>query len=293
MTQINFQEIINKNNNYDYIEIQGTNQLTKTYKVIHKPSTQKYFYKQIQNKSKDEFELITTIIKTLNKNNFNTPKLIFFNYNNETKICHQLFEYLNNDKETKNPKQNKENYIQILNLIKQFNQIIKKILKIEIKQLNLENIKIQNKINQKKLNLSQNLKTQFQTELNYDYSSQEIILNDINSSNFLIHKNKYYLIDFDDIKFGTFEYDLSKIYVNLYYENTDTLTSFKAFSKLINNNIQKINYKTLINAIILNLLDKIYIGLLQTKKQNKLISNRLIEIKTNKEKYLKILINEK
>ena len=50
MNQINFQEILTQSDNYEYSEIIGSNQSTKTYKVIHKITKQKYFYKQIKNK---------------------------------------------------------------------------------------------------------------------------------------------------------------------------------------------------------------------------------------------------
>jgi hypothetical protein len=293
-----FNKIISNNSNFKFKEIIGTNKLTKTFIVTDLKNKKNYFYKQIQNKTITEFNLINSLILELNKqeHDFKTPKLLFYIFDTNFSICHQIYEYIEIDNKFNSKPQNSlinENICleKSLKLIKDFNQISKKISNSLIQGLNLNNIKINNLIKIKLGGIPQNLFTIFNEELNYDYSSSYLIINDINPSNFLNYNSILYLIDFDDIKLGIFEFDLSKFYINLYFENSSTNKSFIKFSKIIKTlKFDTIKYQTLINAIILNLVEKISMDYLRMKTLNQNLLNRLIEIKTNKQKYLDILI---
>jgi thiamine kinase-like enzyme len=295
-----FQKIISNdfisNSNFKFEKITGTNQLTKTFIVTDLKTNKDYFYKQLKNKSIDEFKIINNLIKKLNKdsNNFKTPGLYYSHFDTKTNLAHQFFEFIENDNLDKNSNEYLTNNIdKIVNLINSFNQISKKESTSLIQGLNLDIIKVQNRIKKKLVDIPQNLLKIFNEELKYDYSAGYLIINDINPSNFLYKKNEIYLIDYDDIKLGTFEFDLSKIYVNLFFENSQTKDSFNNFSKVLkSSNIGHIKYITLLNAIILNLIEKISMDYLQLKKLNQNMLNRLIEIKTNKQKYLEILTGE-
>jgi hypothetical protein len=293
-----FNKIILNDSNFKFKEIIGTNKLTKTFIVTDITNKKNYFYKQIQNKTIIEFNLINKLILELNKKDydFKTPELLFYIFDTNFNICHQIYEYIEIDNKFNSKSQtsliNENMYIEkSLNLIKDFNQISKTISKSLIQNFNLDNIKINNLIKTKLVGIPKNLLTIFNEELNYDYSSSYLIINDINPSNFLTYNSTLYLIDFDDIKIGVFEFDLSKFYINLYFENSSTNESFIKFSKIIKTlKFDTIKYQRLINAIILNLVEKISMDYLRMKTLNQNLLNRLIEIKTNKQKYLDILI---
>jgi hypothetical protein len=293
-----FNKIILNNSNFKFKEIIGNNELTKTFIVTDIKNNINYFYKQIQNKTSTEFNLINNLIIELNKKkyNFKTPKLLYSFYDKKTNLCHQFFEYIEidnnfNSKSQNNLTRNNINIKKSLNLIKNFNQISKNISLSLIQTSNFDNIKINNTIKTKLVGIPQPLLKIFNEELTYDYSSSYLIINDINPSNFLNSNSELYLIDFDDIKIGVFEFDLSKFYINLYFENSSTNESFIKFSNIIKTlKFDTIKCQTIINAIILNLIEKISMDYLRMKTLNQNLLYRLIEIKTNKQKYLDILI---
>ena len=291
-----FQKIILNDSNFKFEKIIGTNQLTKTFIVTDSKTNNKYFYKQIKNKTFDEFKIINNLIIELNKqsNNFKTPKLLFSKFDSKLNLSHQIFEFIKNNKLNKHSKNSlNNNIVNIINLINSFNQISKNSSKLLIQNLNLDIIKIENRIKKKIIDIPKNLLKIFDEELTYNYSSNYLIINDINPSNFLYDENDIYLIDYDDIKLGIFEFDLSKVYVNLFFENSQTKESFSNFSNTLKlSNIENIIFPTLLNAIILNLIEKISMDYLQLKTLNQNMLNRLIEIKTNKQKYLEILSGE-
>jgi hypothetical protein len=291
-----FQKIIENDSNFKFKKIIGTNQFTKTFIITDLQTNKNYFYKQIQNKSIDEFKLINNLILALNKkeNTFNTPQLHYSYFDNKTNISHQIFEFIKVDQNINAQNHNENNFsnniLTIINLINKFNQISKKITFSISKNLNLESIKVENRIKKKLKDIPKNLLEIFNEELNYNYSSDYLIISDINPSNFLYKTNKVYLIDYDDIKLGIFEFDLSKIYINLFFENSQTKDSFIEFSKLLKlSEIKSIEYLKLLNSIILNLIEKIFLDYIQLKSLNQNMLNRLIEIKTNKQEYLTIL----
>lgn len=272
MNQDYFEKIISKTTKqFNYKEIITNNPNTISYEIQNTENKENYFYKIINKAiSKEQFELIINTIKILNKNNFPTAKLLYSKQKENSSDF--IFEYLNSEqKEINLSTHNTE----ILELIKTFYQLTRKI-----------------PISSSHTHFKPNKFTiQFKEEYKIQLKPNQLILVDINPSNFLLQNNKLYLIDFDEINFSQIEYDISKIFLNLYYENKPLELTFQKYSKTIKyfQNINpNIDLELVYNLIKLNLIEKtLHEKTSETIKKQRL--NNLINLKLNKQKYLQIL----
>ncbi len=289
-----FEEIISFNQKFNYKLIKSKNN-NKVYKITSKinyenNTTKQIFILKINNEIKDieEFHLKTQIITKLHENNFNTPELYYNKFSNN--LSYFIFEYINtkeninlNNNNNNNDYNNSNNTehlikkerIQILtNFLCDFYTITD-----NINPYN-ENLKIANiidKINSKTKNnptLCKIEKSAIEIIKSHGINSY-CIITDVNASNIIMEETtkKYYMIDFDEICFGDYEFDISDYFSEIILEINfkKALSIIIKMSKTIKEKTNKqIIPEKIINYTILNLIRDL------RKTNSKALNNKIL-----------------
>lgn len=256
-----FKIINNKTEAFEFEDIIyyfSENQITKTKKqtdiflVENHKNDLKYIYKINHTKTKEEFDLITKTILLLNKNNFPTAKLITSKY--EDSKSYFVFEFLKGNNIKK-----KEKYLKpISELLIKFYEITKKIDYNEnlnfSKYVEKSNFKIENQL------LNNIFKNKIEKLKNNKH--KQLIINDVNTSNFIEDGEKLYLIDFDEIFFSEIELDLADFFTDYfsiqYKEEHNLFEIINVYKKYINYFTDyKINIEKIMDYMILILIKEI------------------------------------
>lgn len=272
MNNLNFEEIINFSNKYNYENIKTLNKnISKVFKI--KTENKIYILKINKVKIKEEFNLISTTINLLNKNKFQTPKLIKSEYmNNQSNF---LFEFIKNEIEFNIS--NEEHINQLIKCLNEFYYITKDI------KTNKTNSKI---INILKKVISENIQNHHikilkkSLDIIEEYKINLVLTNeDINPSNIIINENKIYFIDFDELQFSEIEEYLAKIYLKFIPINENLENKLEIYSNILKNIKFKYNLKKIIEYIIILLYQEYF----QQEKNNQQVYLKLIlQIYNNK-----------
>ncbi|MCA9460144.1 MAG: hypothetical protein KC550_06360 [Nanoarchaeota archaeon] len=185
---------------------------------------EKYVYK-IFSRGKIEYDLILDVILKLNNFNFLCPKLFYSKFDENKKKIHLIYEYIDCDE--KFDISNDFHISNFILLLKNFYEITKFIDGENRNQYFLSKIeRIERKLGEDNLNgrIFEFIKKDLSNLMGVkgsmgvgggvSVSLNRVILRDINPTNILISKGKFYLIDFDEISFGELEFDLADIYLN-------------------------------------------------------------------------------
>jgi thiamine kinase-like enzyme len=267
---INSQTTAFKINNKEYIF--SENAIPKTKKatdiLIAKNKDEKYIFKINHTKTEEEFELIKKTIMELNSSNFPTAKLVYCEYKDNKSYF--IFEYIKGSKITKI-----ENHLQkIAELTKQFYEITKKI------PLN-PNLTFNS--------LAPKIRIKTQSPILHDIfnkalhellrsSHTQLIICDINSSNFIENQKGLYMIDFDEIFFCEIEFDLADLFTDYFKTNKGKIAeTIKNYRKYISEFKEyDISIQKILDYIILILISELTPNAPQSENHDKMETLKFI-----------------
>lgn len=267
---INSDTIAFKINNAEYYILKNKIPKTKKATDIHIVQNQdeKYIFKINHNKTKEEFELIIQTIQKLNSSKFPTAKLIYSEYTNNKSYF--IFEYINGEK----IKKDEHNLKQIANLTKQFYKITKEMLINPNLTFNSLSKKVTLKT-QSPILLDIFQKTLTKLLIN---NHEQLIICDINSSNFINTKNGLYMIDFDEIFFCEIEFDIADFFTDYFKINktsiAEIIKNYKSY--LIQFKEYEISISKILNYIILILISELTSSASQSENQYKMETLKFI-----------------